>query len=52
MLEILGSDEVEIELIVKGQRIGNVHINGIAVHARFGIGVPSVNNGIFHFLSP
>ena len=40
VLEIFCGHKVEIELIVKGQGICNVHINGIAVNTRFGIGIP------------
>lgn len=52
MLQILGGDQIQIFLLVKGQRVGHVNIDRVAVHAGFGIGIPVACNRIFHSSSP
>ena len=50
--KVFRGHKIKVELIVKGQRVGNVHINRIAVNTGFGIGIPAVYNGIVHKRSP
>jgi hypothetical protein len=49
--KITGGYEVDIFLIVKRDGFRNVHKNGITENTRFGIGVPRVKDGVFHFCS-